>query len=641
MVEGVLEDRVLMVLPFMVLLLPLAGFVVLCLFGNAIRRHGESRGAGILACVTVLASFGLSVWSVIRLLALVGSREGLRFSQPYLGFEWMEAGGFRVPMSLLVDALSGVMILVVTGVGGLIHVYSLGYMSHDEDSVRYFSYLNLFTFFMLLLVLGGNLPLMFVGWEGVGLCSYLLIGFWFKKKSAADAGKKAFIVNRIGDAGLILGMILAYHAFGSLDLVEIADNAASLAPEPLGQMGVVTAVCLLLFVGACGKSAQIPLHVWLPDAMEGPTPVSALIHAATMVTAGVYMVCRLSPLFVLSETAMLVVASIGAATAFMGATIALVQTDIKRVLAYSTISQLGYMFLACGVGAFGIAVFHLFTHAFFKALLFLGSGSVIHALSGEQDMRRMGGLRKHIPWTFATFLVGTLAIAGIWPLAGFFSKDAILASALGKHGNIFFVVGLVTALLTAFYMARLLFLTFFGKYWGAEPHIHESPPSMLGPLVILAVGSAVGGFVNIPHFVEPVFRLPVHEEGHPGWLPWVASFTAVAGIAAAYYLYLVYAEMPARILSSMRGVYRVLERKYGFDDLYNWIASRAVVQGSRDVLWAGLDSAVIDGAVNGTGVLFRSLARGARTLQTGLVRGYALVMLGGAVALVTYLLWAR
>jgi NADH-quinone oxidoreductase subunit L len=320
-----------------------------------------------------------------------------------------------------------------------------------------------------------------------------------------------------------------------------------------------------------------------------------------MVTAGVYMVCRLSPLFVLSETAMLVVASIGAATAFMGATIALVQTDIKRVLAYSTISQLGYMFLACGVGAFGIAVFHLFTHAFFKALLFLGSGSVIHALSGEQDMRRMGGLRKHIPWTFATFLVGTLAIAGIWPLAGFFSKDAILASALGKHGNIFFVVGLVTALLTAFYMARLLFLTFFGKYWGAEPHIHESPPSMLGPLVILAVGSAVGGFVNIPHFVEPVFRLPVHEEGHPGWLPWVASFTAVAGIAAAYYLYLVYTELPAR-LALLRGrVPRAraqvrLRRPLRLDRRRAWSRGAATCCGRAR-------RRVIDGAVNGRGAL--------------------------------------
>jgi NADH-quinone oxidoreductase subunit L len=347
------------------------------------------------------------------------------------------------------------MILVVTGVGSLIHIYSVGYMAHDEERVRYFSYLNLFTFFMLLLVLGGSLPLLFVGWEGVGLCSYLLIGFWFKRKSATDAGMKAFVVNRIGDAGLILGMILAFHAFGTLDLVDLATNAASMAPEE--GAGVVTAVCLLLFVGACGKSAQIPLHVWLPDAMEGPTPVSALIHAATMVTAGVYMVARLAPLYALSETAMAVVAIVGTATAVMGATIALVQNDIKKVLAYSTVSQLGYMFLAAGVGAFGVAVFHLFTHAFFKALLFLGSGSVIHALSGEQDMRKMGGLARRIPWTFGTFVIGTLAIAGIPPLAGYFSKDAILAGAHAAHWNVLFGLGLLTALLTAFYMGRLLF----------------------------------------------------------------------------------------------------------------------------------------------------------------------------------------
>jgi NADH-quinone oxidoreductase subunit L len=627
-----------LLLPRAILLLPFFGFVVLCLFGDLIQKQKEARGAGIIACATVLASFGCSVWMVIRVLGLVGGKDGLRFSQPYY-FPWIDVSGLFVPAAVLLDALSGVMCLVVTGVGSLIHIYSLGYMSHDEESVRYFSYLNLFTFFMLLLVLGGNLPLMFVGWEGVGLCSYLLIGFWFRKQSASDAGKKAFIVNRIGDAGLILGMVLAYHSFGTLDLVEIADNAGSLAPEALGQFGVVTAVCLLLFVGACGKSAQIPLHVWLPDAMEGPTPVSALIHAATMVTAGVYMVARLAPLFVLSETAMFVVAAIGTATALMGATVALVQTDIKRVLAYSTVSQLGYMFLACGVGAFGVAVFHLFTHAFFKALLFLGSGSVIHALGGEQDMRRMGGLRKFIPWTFATFLVGTLAIAGIFPLAGFFSKDAILAAALGKYGNVFFAVGLLTALLTAFYMARLLFMTFFGKYWGSEAHIHESPWSMVVPLVLLAVASAVGGFVNVPRFVAPVFRLPAHAEAHHDWLPWVASLTAVAGMAAAYYLYVVYTEVPGRIARSAHGVYGLLQRKYGFDDLYDAFVRRGVVGGSRSVLWHGLDVGVIDRAVNGTGGAFRALARGARTLQTGLVRGYALVMLGGAVALVTYLLW--
>ena len=393
--------------PFAILLLPLFGFTVLALFGDAIRDQGEGTGACWLACLTVLTSFALAGATVYRVLQFPHGETGLRFTQPYLGFEWIAVGPFRVQLNLLIDNLSSVMVLVVTGIGSLIHIYSVGYMAHDPDKVRYFSYLNLFTFFMLLLVLGGNLPLMFVGWEGVGLCSYLLIGFWFTKKSAADAGKKAFIVNRIGDVGLILGMILAFHLFGTLDLVDLATNATSLGEEALWQLGPITAVCLLLFVGACGKSAQIPLHVWLPDAMEGPTPVSALIHAATMVTAGVYMVARLAPLYTLSPTAMTIVAVVGTATAVLGATIALVQTDIKKVLAYSTVSQLGYMFLACGVGAFGVAIFHLFTHAFFKALLFLGSGSVIHALGGEQDMRKMGGLWRRIPWTFGTFVIGT------------------------------------------------------------------------------------------------------------------------------------------------------------------------------------------------------------------------------------------
>ncbi len=475
--------------------------MVLALFGDWIKKDKEDAGAGYLACATVIASFGLAAWTTARLYGLVAGPSGLRFSQPYLGFEWIEAGGFRVPLSLLVDPLSSVMMLVVTGVGSLIHVYSLGYMAHDEDRVRFFSYLNLFTFFMLLLVMGGSLPLLFVGWEGVGLCSYLLIGFWYRKDSASAAGLKAFVVNRIGDAGLILGMVFIYHAFGSLDLVDIADNAGSLAPEALWQWGPVTIACLLLFVGATGKSAQIPLHVWLPDAMEGPTPVSALIHAATMVTAGVYLVARLGPLYHQSETAMLVVAVTGAVTALMAGTIAIVQTDIKRVLAYSTVSQLGFMFLAAGVGAFGVAVFHLYTHAFFKALLFLGSGSVIHAMSGEQDMRRMGGLRKKIPWTFWTFLVGTLAIAGIPPLAGFFSKDEILLGALVSGHTVLFGLALFTALLTAAYMARLLFLTFFGEFRGgpdAEHHVHESPWSMLGPLVLLADRLRGGGLREDP-----------------------------------------------------------------------------------------------------------------------------------------------
>jgi NADH-quinone oxidoreductase subunit L len=646
----VLQDPLLNVIPFAALFLPLAGFAALSLFGDAIQREGNARGAGVVASATCLGSFGLLVWSGARLAGLLADPDGLRFSQPYLlgegalRMDWIEAGSVRIPFSLLLDPLSLVMGLTVSGVGFLIHVYSIGYMAHDGESVRYFSYLNLFTFFMLLLVLGGSLPLLFVGWEGVGLCSYLLIGFWYRKQSASDAGKKAFVVNRIGDAALIVGMILAFHSFGTLDLVDLGTNVGSKPAEAMGALGPITLTCLLLFLGACGKSAQLPLHVWLPDAMEGPTPVSALIHAATMVTGGVYLVARLAPLYASSETAMAVVAIVGTLTAFVAATIALVQTDIKRVLAYSTVSQLGYMFLACGVGAFGVAVFHLFTHAFFKALLFLGSGSVIHALSGEQDMRRMGGLRRRIPWTFWTFLVGTLALAGVPPLAGFFSKDAILAGALAAHSELLFGVGLATAVLTAFYMGRLLVLTFFGEYRGHEDPahpIHESPPSMLAPLVALAMGSALAGAASIPAFVGPALRVPAVEHPHAPWLPWVATAGALLGLVAAAYLYSVYTDVPRRMGERLRPVARALEAKYGFDLAYDWIASRVIVAGSERALWRGIDVGLIDGLVNGIGRGAASLARGARGAQTGLLRGYALVTLGGAVALLAYLLWLR
>jgi NADH-quinone oxidoreductase subunit L len=649
---------------FATLLLPLAGFVVLWLFGDAIKRDKEDRGAGILACTTVLLAFVSAIAMVYLLLVKLpqspdfamapGSFAEHRYlpSQPYLmgklgdaGVSWISVGSLNVPFAFLLDQLSCVMLLVVTGIGSLIHIYSLGYMAHDEERVRYFSYLNLFTFFMLVLVLGSSLPLMFVGWEGVGLCSYLLIGFWYKKKSASDAGKKAFIVNRIGDVGLILGTILAFHTFGSVDLHQLAEALQKVAVEPFGHFGPVTIIALLLFVGACGKSAQIPLHVWLPDAMEGPTPVSALIHAATMVTAGVYMVARLSHLYVKAPTALAVVAVIGTATAVMGATIALVQTDIKRVLAYSTVSQLGYMFLAAGVGAFGVAVFHLFTHAFFKALLFLGSGSVIHALSGEQDMRKMGGLKDRIPWTFWTFVIGTAAIAGVPPLAGYFSKDEILANALGGGWPLLFWIGLATALLTAFYMSRLLFLTFFGHFRGdheAEHHIHESPWTMLGPLAVLAVGSAVTGFIKIPHILEPVFRGEAEGvEPEFWWLKYlVAPGVTLIGILAAYYLYLLYTDLLPKLSAAFSLLRRMLEAKYGFDIAYNWIASRLIVGGS-EVLWKGFDAGFIDGLVNGAGAVVAGFSRVARLAQTGLVRAYALVIFGGAVALLSYLLWMR
>ncbi|HET7294220.1 MAG TPA: NADH-quinone oxidoreductase subunit L [Vicinamibacteria bacterium] len=635
-----------LVLPWIILLLPLLGFTVLCLFGEAIKRDKEDNGAGILATSVVLAAFGLAVWVFVALLAQPpADREGLRFVQPYLGFEWIEVGSFHVSMSLLVDPLAAVMMLVVTGVGGLIHVYSLGYMAHDEERVSYFSYLNLFTFFMLLLILGGNLPLIFVGWEGVGLCSYLLIGFWHRKKSASDAGKKAFIVNRVGDAGLILGMAMAWNAFGTLDTFELAEHAKNLAYEPIAQAGVVTAFCLLLFLGACGKSAQLPLHVWLPDAMEGPTPVSALIHAATMVTAGVYMVARMAPMFRLSEGGMLAVAWVGGVTALMAATIALVQTDIKRVLAYSTVSQLGYMFLACGIGAFGVGVFHVFTHAFFKALLFLGSGSVIHAMSGEQDMRKMGGLRTKIPVTFWTFVVGTATIAGLPWLAGYYSKDEILLNAVVRERLPLFYLGLFTALLTAFYMSRLLFMTFFGTFRGghdAEHHVHESPWTMLGPLVVLAAACFYVGRLHVNEFLAPALRSPDPAElPHPHWFPWVVIPVAVVGILGAFLIYVVYSGLSARIYAALRPLARVLEEKYGFDRAYDGFASRVVVEGSAGVLWKQVDAALIDGAVNGAGRVVDGVSRAARTLQTGFVRGYALVILGGAVALLGYLVWMR
>ncbi len=674
---GLIEDPLLNRLPFAVLLLPLVGFIVLALFGDWIRdqellarakgektgsRVNGTLGAMLIGCFTVLTSFGLSLWSVWRLLGLYAYKTDLKFSQPYLGLEWIEVADLRVPLSLLLDPLSAVMILTVTGVGSLIHVYSVGYMAHDPERVRYFSYLNLFTFFMLLLVLGGNLPLMFVGWEGVGLCSYLLIGFWFEKRSASDAGKKAFVVNRVGDAGLILGTIYAFQYFGTVDLYEIGEYIGAKPQEPLGGFGPITVIALLLFVGACGKSAQIPLHVWLPDAMEGPTPVSALIHAATMVTAGVYMVARLGPLYQQAPTAMAVVAVVGAVTALMAATIALVQTDIKRVLAYSTVSQLGYMFLACGVGAFGAAVFHLFTHAFFKALLFLGSGSVIHALSGEQDMRRMGGLRTRIPKTYWTFVAGWIAIMGLGighiGFAGYFSKEAILGSVLGAQRTGLFLIALLTAGLTAFYMSRMMFLTFFGEYRGdlerqqhghAGAHadaqgghggIHESPWSMLVPLFLLAAGSIAAGYLEVPRFVQPSVRV-VAPEGHAGWLPYVATGVAVIGLLLAYHLYLRAPQVQQRLAGSLAGPRRMLEAKYYFDHLYDGFAARFVVGGSDAFLWRRVDAGLIDGIVNGSGTLTRGMARAVRLVQVGLVRGYALVILGGAVALLGYLLWMR
>jgi NADH-quinone oxidoreductase subunit L len=573
------------------------------------------------------------------------------------------AGEVRIDARLLVDPLSAVMISFVAGIGFLIHLYSVGYMGHEEGAgyPRYFSYLNLFMFAMLTLVLGDSLPLLFVGWEGVGLCSYLLIGYYFTKDFAVAAGKKAFVVNRIGDFGFLIGAFLLWNAYGSFDLRHLAAQMLA-RPEKLGEtmsvfglftIGVGTAAGIALFLGACGKSAQIPLYVWLPDAMAGPTPVSALIHAATMVTAGVYMVVRMNVLFRLSPTAMMVVAVVGCATALVAATIALVQTDIKKVLAYSTVSQLGFMFLGCGVGAFVWGIFHVFTHAFFKACLFLGSGSVIHGMGGEQDITKMGGLRKKMPITFWTFSIATLAIAGVPPLAGFFSKDAILAGTLGSGHTILFAVGMATALLTAFYMTRLTLKTFWGDFRGTheqEHHVHESGWTMTLPLVLLAIGSVTAGWIStkFEHFLAPIFPVLPHaaaaaEHGGHGSAHSIAMVLSILvavigiGVAWSWYAGAEPGATPARLAASMSGSYRILRNKYFVDEAYDRTVVAGVVRGSW-ILWKWFDSLVIDGIVNAVAFLVEIFGDLLRFLTTGRVRDYAFLIAAGALALALWTL---
>jgi NADH-quinone oxidoreductase subunit L len=639
-------------------LLPLLGATVNGLWG---RRWPNKIVNGVAIGTTGL-SF-LAVLEVVREFFLL-SPEQIPWVRQY--FSWIEAGNFRAGFDLQVDQLTVVMLLVVTGVGWLIHIYSTGYMAHEGGYYRFFAYLNLFMFFMLILVLAANYVLLFVGWEGVGLASYLLIGFYFLRKSAADAGKKAFIVNRIGDFGFMLGMFLLYRTFGTLDFVKLFDKATPLSADALGHLGTLTVACLLLFMGAAGKSAQIPLYVWLPDAMEGPTPVSALIHAATMVTAGVYVVARSHVLFMHAPTAMLVVAIVGCATALFAATIGLVQTDIKKVLAYSTVSQLGYMFLACGVGAFSAGIFHLMTHAFFKALLFLAAGSVIHAMGGEQDLQRMGGLSKKIKWTYLTMLTGTLAIAGIPPLAGFFSKDSILLNAYLYEnggptlGHILYAAGLFTALLTSFYMFRLIFLTFFGKerYDEHHLHVHEAPKSMLVPLAILALLSIVGGWLAAPafwgqpdyfaKFLEPVFAAPNGSEAGTAEavahaletpLAIVAVITALAGLLAAYWLYVKQPSKPDQLAKSFGGVYQTLLHKYYVDEFYNAVAVRPLLWLSTKVLWKTVDVSIIDGAVNGIAEGITVVGDGTRRTQSGNTRSYAVWVVVGAIVIVAVIFW--
>jgi NADH-quinone oxidoreductase subunit L len=668
----------------MLLLIPLLPFVGFLVNASLGRRLPKSVSGG-LACLAMVAAFVVSAAASWPLLGPGGH------PIDQVLFTWLPSGDLQVPFALRLDQLSTLMILVVTGIGSLIHIYSLGYMHEETASeyARYFSYLNLFASFMLVLVLGANFPVMFVGWEGVGLCSYLLIGFYFQKQSASDAGKKAFVVNRIGDFGFVLGMLLIFATFGTLDFQSVAAAAAERAPETAG-MGVMTVATLLLFVGATGKSAQIPLHVWLPDAMEGPTPVSALIHAATMVTAGVYMIGRNAVLFSHAPMTLEIVAGIGVATALMAGTIGLVQTDIKRVLAYSTVSQLGYMFLAMGVGAYAAGIFHLYTHAFFKALLFLGSGAVIHALAGEQDLRNMGGLRKYLPITYWTFFIGALAISGAPFLSGFFSKDEILFKALvgteHHHGSVvLWAIGMVTALLTSIYMFRLFFLTFHGepRYagegGGSHGHHgtpHEAPPSMAIPLIVLALGSVVAGYVGFPHalgghnriegFLEPSFE--VHATAQPGepaatvaepgathapaesahaedlarlerMLMALSTGVAAAGFGIAAFFWLRRPEAAAKLARQLGGVYRLLLNKYYIDEIYDALFVQPITRISTGALWKGVDASVIDGTVNGVGGTVRGASASLRRLQTGSVRTYAASLFLGAVMILGWYLW--
>jgi NADH-quinone oxidoreductase subunit L len=629
---------------------------LLPLLGSAINGLFGEKWPNKIVNWVALSSTGLSFAC-----ALEAVREFLESGQALFHkefFTWIAAGNFRAGFDLQMDQLTVVMVLVVTGVGWLIHIYASGYMAHEGGYYRFFSYLNLFMFFMLILVLAANYVLLFVGWEGVGLSSYLLIGFYFLRKSAADAGKKAFIVNRIGDFGFMLGMFLLFRAFHTLDFQAIF-TSSTLQGWPVelsGHLGTLTFACLLIFMGACGKSAQLPLYVWLPDAMEGPTPVSALIHAATMVTAGVYVVARSHILFTHAPTAMLVVAIVGCATAFFAATIGLVQTDIKKVLAYSTVSQLGYMFLACGVRAFSAGIFHLMTHAFFKALLFLASGSVIHAMGGEQDMNRMGGLSKKIPWTFGTMLVATMAIAGIPFFSGFFSKDAILLAAFQSDngGRVLYAFGLLTALLTSFYMFRLIFLTFRGKprFDEHKVHVHESPWSMLGPLVVLAVLAFAGGWFALPaffqgpdyfsNFLGPVFgshkAVEAATDGAAHQLELILAGVAVSaaliGLGMAYWLYVKKPGKADELAKSMKPAYITLLNKYYVDELYAAVVVKPLLWISTVVLWKGVDVAGIDGAVNGVAEGLTTVGDGVRHTQSGNTRSYAVWVVVGAIVII-------
>ncbi|MGO9211756.1 MAG: NADH-quinone oxidoreductase subunit L [Terriglobales bacterium] len=638
-------------------LLPLVGAAINGLLG----RRFSKRAVAWVGNVFVGASCAMAWWAFARFLSL--PHEMLPYVRDYA--TWIRAGDFSVSYGVYLDQLSMIMVLVVTSVGFLIHIYSIGYMAHEGGYYRFFSYLNLFMFFMLTLVLANNYLVMFIGWEGVGLASYLLIGFFFLRDSAASAGKKAFIVNRIGDFGFLIALFLLIKHFGYLDFSRLFPMISKIGVENAAP-GLLTAIGLLLMMGAAGKSAQLPLYVWLPDAMEGPTPVSALIHAATMVTAGVYMVARSNVIFSRAPSAMLVVAIVGCLTALFAATIGMAQTDIKKVLAYSTISQLGYMFLACGVAAFSAGIFHLMTHAFFKGLLFLGAGSVIHALGGEQDMRRMGGLRKHIPWTFWTMTAATFAIAGIPPFAGFFSKDEILWSAFSsQYGSwIFWAIGLLTAFLTSFYMFRLWFLTFFGEFRGTEAsagehgpgHIHESPRVMLVPLMILAVLSVIGGWIGWPeslggtqrfdHFLAPVFgthaeeaAVSAAEHSKELLLAGVSVLAALLGLFFAWLLYQRRRDLPDKIAAALGGLYTTVRDKYYVDEGYAAAIVQPLIKGSTYILWRGIDAGAIDATANESAETAQHVSDALRHMQSGNVRSYAGWVAAGAALVIAYMVY--
>jgi NADH-quinone oxidoreductase subunit L len=624
--------------------LPLLGVVINGIFGRWTRERAHYLGVG---------STGASLLIALGILVQAAGGATLNWD----AYVWIPAGEFQATVGFLVDPLSAVMMFVVTFVGFLIHVYSVGYMHGDPGYPRFFTYLNLFMTSMLFLVLANNYLLMFLGWEGVGLCSYLLIGFWYEKKSASDAGKKAFVVNRIGDAGFLLGIFLIWRTFGSVAYAEVFPKVQHfsevLQKESVFGLTLVTWMTLLLFVGATGKSAQLPLYVWLPDAMEGPTPVSALIHAATMVTAGVYMVARSAALFNVAPISMGTVAWVGGLTAVFAATIALVQTDIKRVVAYSTISQLGYMFLGCGVGAYAAAIFHLMTHAFFKALLFLGAGSVIHGMGGEQDLRKMGGLRKHMPITAWTFLLAALANAGIFPLAGFWSKDEILYGAFAAGRLAVWALGATGALLTGFYMLRCYYLAFEGRARTAHLDAHdphESPRVMTVPLVILAAFAAVIGFVGVPpehgvyhRFVGPVFASAAGPPAHAApvgelWMAILSLAIAASGVWLATRCYIWRPGEPDRWAARFPAVYRLLLNKYYVDELYDALFVEPVRRAAI-WLWRWFDDPVVDGSVNGIGVLVQASSRLLRYAQTGYVMSYVLSFLVGVVFVLGYLVW--